>query len=65
MANKSPKTFRGMVRKMETGDGRKSTAMENVMKETDESMKKSMREMNKAIGGTSTGKKKKQAKKKK
>lgn len=35
MASKGPKTLRRMERKMTTGDGRKSTPMGKVMKDTD------------------------------
>jgi hypothetical protein len=39
MASKGPKTLRGMERKMMTGDGRKSTPTEKVMKGMDKTAK--------------------------
>ena len=54
MAQKEPKTLRGMERKMMTGDGRKSTPMVKAMKEVD-----------KAVEEAVFGKKKKQGRKKK
>jgi hypothetical protein len=54
IAQKEPKTLRGMERKMMTGDGRKSTPMEKAMKEMDKTMEEAV-----------FGKKKKKAKRKK
>ena len=39
MANKGPKTLRGMERKMMTGDGRKSTPTEKFIKDMDKTAK--------------------------
>jgi len=67
MVNKGPKTERGKIRKTWTGDGRRRTPGEEVaksLKDTDKAIAKTMREVNKAMGGASSGKKK-QAKKKK
>ena len=38
-SQKGPRTISGMVRKLETGDGRKSTPMEKAIKEANKTMK--------------------------
>jgi len=65
MANKGPKTEKGKIRKAWTGDGRRRTPGEELaksLKDTDKAIKKTMGEVNRAMGGAPSGKKKKQAK---
>ena len=42
MTRKEPKTLRGMERKMMTGDGRKSTPVEKIIKETNKAMEEAV-----------------------
>jgi hypothetical protein len=42
MAQKEPKTLRGMERKMMMGDGRKRTPMEKAMKEVDKAVEEAV-----------------------
>jgi hypothetical protein len=68
MSAKGPKTERGKIRKTWTGDGRKRTPIEEVVKiqeDTNKAMRKTMSEASKIMSGASSGKKKKQAKRKK
>ena len=69
MGDKGPKTKRGKERKTWTGDGRRRTPGEELAKsldDTDKTLKKiAMGEVNRAMEGAASGKKKKQAKKRK
>ena len=68
MVNKGPKTEKGKERKAWTGDGRRRTPDEQIakmFKDTDKAMKRTDREVRKFLSAPSSGKKKKQAKKKK
>ena len=58
MVKKGPKTSKGLERKLMTGDGRKSTPMEKVVKEAN----KAAKEANKAMEEAIYGKKKKKRK---
>jgi hypothetical protein len=54
MVTKEPKTLRGMVRKAETGDGRKSTVVEKMVKQEE----KTLKQFDKAAKGKSPKRKK-------
>jgi hypothetical protein len=58
MVTKEPKTMKGMLRKAETGDGRKSTTMERSMKQADKIMKETTKWMETATKSKSSKKKK-------
>jgi len=61
MVDKGPKAERGKVRKAWTGDGRRRTPGEELAKsleDTDKAIKKTMGEVNRAMGGGPSGKKK-------
>ncbi len=60
MAKKDPKTERGRVRKLWTGDGRRRTPMENLSKDMDGMVKDMNKSLDMSLGG---GSKKRKGKK--
>jgi hypothetical protein len=68
MITKGPKTEKGKIRKAQTGDGRRRTPGEELahgLRETDKTIRKTMREVNDAMRVPSGKSKKKKTTKKK